>query len=236
MAQKNNKGMDSGFIELAQEQLDAVDARLSEVDSEIAALREERAALIEQKAHLEGLVKPSAGTNGARSGKVDVQATRDVVVELIRARGTAMHFRDDIYPALVTAGHDIEGKDPANTLLSRIYDDERLNRAAPGTYELAEWRVKEPSLAPKPAASPQRRAKAVDAAEEVLRAAGAPLHYAEIAKRMLKAGSWATNGKTPEATVGARIYKDVADHGSRSVFLKLGRGLIGLRGRDESAG
>ena len=235
MAQTNGKGVDSGFIELAQEQLDAVNTRLTEVDQEIAALQEERATLIAQRAHLEGLVNPLVGANGTRSGKVDVQATRDAVVELVRARGTAMHFRDDIYPALVAAGHDIEGKDPANTLLSRIYDDERLRRTAPGTYELAERRGNGPSLAPKPAPSPQRRSRAVDAAEEVLRAAGAPLHYAEIAKRMLKAGTWKTNGKTPEATVGARIYKDVADQGRRSAFLKLGRGIIGLRGRDDPA-
>lgn len=235
MAQTNGKGVDSGFIELAQEQLDAVNTRLTEVDQEIAALQEERATLIAQGAHLEGLVNPSIGVSGSSSGKVDVQATRDAVVELVRTRGAAMHFRDDIYPALVAAGHDIEGKDPANTLLSRIYNEERLRRTAPGTYELAEQRGKGLLPAPKPASSPPRQSKAVDAAEEVLRAAGAPLHYAEIAKRMLKAGTWKTNGKTPEATVGARIYKDVADHGRRSAFLKLGRGIIGLRGRDEDA-
>lgn len=233
MAQSTNKGMDSAFIELAQEQLDGVNARLVEVEEEIASLQEERATLVGQRAHLRGLVNPTAKADGTKDGQIDVQLTRDAVVDLIRANGRPMHFRNDIYPRLARAGHEIEGKDPARTMLSRIFNDARLHRTARGEYGLAEWRGKGPPSASKPAPSPQRRPKPVDAAEEVLRAAGAPLHYAEIAKRMLKAGTWATSGKTPEATVGARIYQDIQMNGDRSPFIKVRRGVFGLRGRDE---
>ena len=230
MAQGNSKGMDSGFIELAQEQLDEVDARLAEIVREIADLQHERATLSEQRMHLQGIVNPSGKTNGARVGKADVQSTRDAVEELIRKNGAPMHYRNDIYPRLVETGHEIGGKDPANTLLSRIFNDERLRRTAPGVYALVEQGGRRPR---KPAASTPRRSAVLDAAEEVLRTAGSPLHYNEIAKRMLKARLWTTSGKTPEATVSARIYKDIADLGGSSMFLKLGRGVIGLAGRDE---
>lgn len=230
MAQNSNKGMDSGFIELAQEQLDSVNARLAQIDDEIAGLQDERATLLGQRANLQGLVNPSVKANGARGGKADVQSTRDAAVELIRESGAAMHYRDDIYPRLVQAGHEIGGKDPANTVLSRIFNDERLRRSGPGMYGLAEWRGGRIPRTPKPAS---RQLAVLNAAEEVLREAGAPLHYHEIAKRMLKARLWTTKGKTPGATVGARIYKNIGDLGGSSKFLKLGGGVIGLQGRDE---
>jgi len=44
---------------------------------------------------------------------------------------------------------------------------------------------------------------------EVLREAGVPLHVQEITKRVLGCGLWETKGKTPAATVGARLYSDI---------------------------
>ena len=236
MAQSTNKGMDSAFIELAQEQLDGVNARLVEVEEEIASLQEERATLVGQRAHLRGLVNPTAKADGTKDGQIDVQLTRDAVVDLIRANGRPMHFRNDIYPRLARAGHEIEGKDPARTMLSRIFNDARLHRTARGEYGLAEWRGKGPSSASKPTASPQRRPKPVDAAEEVLRAAGAPLHYREIAKRTLKGGIWETSAKEPAHAMARALNKDMEENGDKSSFIKIRPGIFGLRGRDEAAG
>ena len=228
MAQNNSKGIDSGFIELAQEQLDAVNARLAQIDGEIVGLQDERAMLLGQRANLQGLVNPSAKANGARSGKADVQSTRDAVVDLIRENGAPMHYRDDIYPRLVQAGHEIGGKDPVNTLLSRIFNDARLRRTGPGMYELAASGAS-PALGPGPV-----RSKVVEAARKVLRDAGQPLHPDEIAKRMVRTGLWKSSGRTPGATVGARIYRDMQRHGERSPFVKVRRGVFGLRERDEA--
>lgn len=234
MTQMNSKGMDSAFIKLAQEQLDGVNRRLAEIEKILMELHDERAMLRRQRANLQALVNPSTETNGARNGKVDVQATRDAVVDLLQQRGLPMHFREDLHPSLMQAGHEIGGKDPANTLLSRIFDDERLRRVAPGTYGLVEWDAPSSSVvspAPKPTTG---RAKAVKAAQKVLRDAGQPLHPDEIAKRMLKAGLWESSGRTPGATVGARIYEDIQMNGDRSPFIKVRRGVFGLRDRDEA--
>ena len=235
MTQVNGRGMDSGFIELAQEQLESVNAQLAQVEEDMTRLQEARVTLLGQRTSLQNLVSPSTQVNARQGVKAEVQSTRDAVVDLVRERGAAMHYRDDIYPGLVRAGHEISGQDPANTLLSRILSDERLRRTAPGTYGLAEWEGELELTTPKPVRPAPHRHTVADAAERVLREAGAPLHYAEIAKRMLKSGLWATKGETPGATVSTRLYKDVADRGRKSVFLKLGGGMFGLRGRDEAA-
>lgn len=68
------------------------------------------------------------------------------------------------------------------------------------------------------------------AAIQVLERAGTPLHAAEITKRMMAAGLWETQGKTPEATVSARIYSDIKKNGSESAFVKIGPQTFELRG------
>lgn len=54
-----------------------------------------------------------------------------------------------------------------------------------------------------------------DAAYEVLKKADQPLHYKEIAARAKADGLIESNGKTPEATMGAQLYTDTLDPDSR---------------------
>lgn len=48
-----------------------------------------------------------------------------------------------------------------------------------------------------------------DAAVQVLKEAGKPLHTKEITERIIKAGLWTTKSKTPEATVSAHLYSEI---------------------------
>ena len=48
---------------------------------------------------------------------------------------------------------------------------------------------------------------ALDAAEEVLRKHGSPMHYNDITVEVLRRGLWITTGKTPAATVNARQWR-----------------------------
>ena len=66
----------------------------------------------------------------------------------------------------------------------------------------------------------------LDAAYEILKAADRPLHYTEITARALDKGLLDTKGRTPEATMGSRLYADTKRPGSR--FRRLGRGVFGL--------
>ncbi|MCL4742295.1 MAG: restriction endonuclease [Phycisphaerales bacterium] len=67
------------------------------------------------------------------------------------------------------------------------------------------------------------------AAIHVLGAAGGPLSAQEIAERMLAERLWKTDGKTPHATVAARLYSDIKQRGDQSPFVQVGPGRFGLR-------
>ena len=54
-----------------------------------------------------------------------------------------------------------------------------------------------------------------DAAYEILKKSGQPLHYKEIAARAKEAGLLETLGRTPEATMGAMLYTDTINPDSR---------------------
>ena len=61
-----------------------------------------------------------------------------------------------------------------------------------------------------------------DAAIQILLSAGKPLHAKEIAKRIIDGGLWKSEGKTPEATVSARLYSDIKKNSDKSAFVKVG--------------
>ena len=69
---------------------------------------------------------------------------------------------------------------------------------------------------------------ALDAALKVLQEAKTPLHYQEITKRVLAAGLWKSDGKTPEATINARLAVDIKKRGKASAFRRAGRGVFAL--------
>ena len=57
--------------------------------------------------------------------------------------------------------------------------------------------------------------------EKVLSDSNKPLHVSEICQLVISNKLWNTEGKTPEATVGARIYSDIKNNGKHSVFVKV---------------
>jgi restriction system protein len=67
------------------------------------------------------------------------------------------------------------------------------------------------------------------AAIEVLKKAGKPLHAAEIAKLIIEAGLWKSDGKTPEDTVSARLYSDIKSNYDKSPFVKVSPQTFALR-------
>lgn len=64
------------------------------------------------------------------------------------------------------------------------------------------------------------------AAHEILTRAGQPLHYREITERALAQGLMETSGKTPAATMSARLSVSVRQ--DDSPFVRVGRGMYGL--------
>lgn len=54
------------------------------------------------------------------------------------------------------------------------------------------------------------------------------MHPRELANALIQRGLWSSQGKTPDATVGARIYEDIKKHGNQSRFIKAAEGLFAL--------
>jgi restriction system protein len=67
------------------------------------------------------------------------------------------------------------------------------------------------------------------AAIQVLQQAGTALHAKDIAEQIMAAGLWQSDGKTPDATVSARLYSDIKNNGAKSPFVKVGPQIFALR-------
>jgi restriction system protein len=77
-----------------------------------------------------------------------------------------------------------------------------------------------------PSESP--RPKFHDAVHAVLEQAAQPLHVNEVTKRLLASGVWSSGGKTPAATVAAKLYTDIKKKGAQSQFVQAGKATFAL--------
>lgn len=68
----------------------------------------------------------------------------------------------------------------------------------------------------------------LDAVYDILKASDHPMSAKDLAKILLEDGIWKSNGKTPDATIGARIYMDIKRNGKTSRFLKAGKGAFAV--------
>ena len=78
------------------------------------------------------------------------------------------------------------------------------------------------------ASSESPRPKFHDAVCAVLEQAGQPVHVNELTKRMLESGLWSSGGKTPAATVAAKLYTDIKKKGAQSQFVQAGKATFAL--------
>lgn len=69
---------------------------------------------------------------------------------------------------------------------------------------------------------------ALEAVRLVLEEAGGPLRHEEITRRILERGLWKTKGKTPSATINARLYVEIKQKGVASDFVRTGAGCFAL--------
>lgn len=74
---------------------------------------------------------------------------------------------------------------------------------------------------------------ALEAVEIALNLLGKPSSVREITNYILQNKLWKTSGKTPDATVRERIYRDSQKNGKKSKICKVGRGIFDLRERHE---
>lgn len=137
---------ESAFRDLLEERVERVDTELREVDSRIAELQERRRDLTDQRGHLVALMgeralsqQPAPDLDASREpGAVGSPSIADRVVALIAEVGKPLHYRDIEREMRARGQVAVGGRDPANTLLSRYFNDPRLFRPSRGTYDLRE--------------------------------------------------------------------------------------------------
>ena len=69
----------------------------------------------------------------------------------------------------------------------------------------------------------------LDVAEKILHDAAEPLHYLQITAQILAQELWLTEGKTPEATINARLAVDIKRKRVKSRFMRTEPGVFALR-------
>jgi len=76
----------------------------------------------------------------------------------------------------------------------------------------------------------EKRLGLVDAAIQVMKAAGKPMNCKEVVAAILEKKLWTTTGKTPDATLYSSILREIVKKGAGSRFKKTDRGLFALVG------
>ena len=92
-------------------------------------------------------------------------------------------------------------------------------------------RQRQPKAAdPQTATATPKKLSALDAAAKVLAETGTPMTCKELIGAMAAKGYWASpGGKTPEATLCAAVWREVAVKGQQSRFVKTSPGRFALR-------
>jgi len=76
-----------------------------------------------------------------------------------------------------------------------------------------------------------KRVSALDAAAQVLKAAGKPMRAQDLITAMTEQGLWTSpNGKTPHATLYAAMMRESRDKGKAARFAKVDRGMFAYNG------
>jgi len=131
------------FLALAAKRADRLEAEIGALDSQIEELGSRREALHEELGHLQAILgrnrhaeePPTRAPSSTALGGSDA----DKVVSLLTNVGKPMHYREIERELRARGQIRIGGQNPANTLLARYFDDERLYRSSRGTYALREW-------------------------------------------------------------------------------------------------
>lgn len=88
-----------------------------------------------------------------------------------------------------------------------------------------------PKAAKAGSAAKPKRVSALDAAAQVLKAAGKPMRSGELIQTMSDKGLWKSpGGKTPEATLYAAMMREARDKKAESRFKKIDRGQFAFNG------
>ena len=117
--------------------------------------------------------------------------------------------------------------EPAEAMAAKAGKDKKADATADGAKPKREPKLKKEST---------RGPSGLDVAAQMLKDAGTPLKCKEMVEQMLAKGLWATNGKTPAATIYAAIIREIAEKGKDARFTKTDRGTFAFNASAEKKG
>ena len=101
----------------------------------------------------------------------------------------------------------------------------------PPTATKAKVNAKAAPKAKKTTENKPKRVSALDAAAQVLKAAGKPMNSQDLITAMAEQGLWTSpKGATPHATLYAAMMRESRDKGKASRFTKIDRGMFAFNG------
>ncbi len=142
MSDRNGVGED-GFRAALVGRREALAAEREAVSAQISKRERRRSEIEEQIGHIDALLGNDAAADSAATpptpearDSASGNETADLVVDLLREVGEPLHYREIERELRERGVLRVEGKNPANTLLSRFFNDPRLYRPRRGTYAL----------------------------------------------------------------------------------------------------
>ena len=219
------RGHDREFVRLAEREREHLERARAVADRRVAKAQSKRDHLASQLGELQRLLADDPEKLAEPTAPA---ADANAVLELLIDRSKPMHYRD-IYSALADVGFQVGGADPASTLLTRFFNDGRLERVARGTYQVREdyncvWWTGTPT-----------ESGVLSDVWQVLSDFSSPLHYTEIAeavydleedtRRAYEEGFSGTRQEEIDDLAGIvnhLIASHIKQHGGRSDFRRVG--------------
>ena len=122
------------------QEIEGLQAQLAPIETELK-VRYEKVAAIDRLLNLE--VHPfetiSTPQNSSNAITKDKRRVADIAYNVLKDAGSPMYYKD-LCAAIMQAGFEIRGQDPATNLIAHISIDPRFKRIKRGTYALKGWK------------------------------------------------------------------------------------------------
>ncbi len=135
--------MNENFEAVLRQRRSELDQEQAPIEEQLLELKRRSAEIGEQIAHIDALLgNSSAGEpeNSEPPTAAPRNPTADAVVNLLQEVGEPLHYKEIERGLRARGVVEVEGKNPANILLARFFNDPRLYRPARGTYALRNGR------------------------------------------------------------------------------------------------
>lgn len=133
----NNKTMDATLNKALEKEKESLEARRNELEQEIARLEAEREAISFRLGHVVVLIRGSEADKVEEGKRVDLREMKaaeestdpvEIAHRILEEHGTEPVYYRELANTIKERGGELEGADPAMTLVSKLVADERFVR------------------------------------------------------------------------------------------------------------